>query len=107
MLNLTSQARSYLTHNIHNNAAIGVHVKITSGGCAGWQYAFSHIKTLAELQGPYEMVDCDDFKIFIDSSALLFIIGTTLDIEHKNAGQRLVFNNPNEKRRCGCGKSFG
>lgn len=42
-------------------------------------------------------------KIVIDSKALMAIVGTELDYVDTDISSEFVFNNPNEKGRCGCG----
>jgi hypothetical protein len=47
-----------------------------------------------------------DVSLFIDSKALLFVVGTTMDFVDNELGSEFVFNNPNSKGSCGCGESF-
>jgi iron-sulfur cluster assembly protein len=44
--------------------------------------------------------------LFVDSKALMFLIGTEMDYVEDKLQSGFVFNNPNEKGRCGCGESF-
>ena len=41
-----------------------------------------------------------------DGKALMFLIGTEMDYVEEKLQSGFVFNNPNEKGRCGCGESF-
>lgn len=108
MISITNYAKDYLIENLNKEKALGLYVEIIKGGCSGMQYKFSYIKSEEELSSIFfEKVDINEkYKIFIDQKALLFIIGTYLDHEKTNTGEKLVFKNPNEKNRCGCGKSF-
>jgi len=45
-------------------------------------------------------------KIFIDSKALMVLVGTQMDYLEDDLRSEFVFRNPNEKGRCGCGESF-
>ena len=45
-------------------------------------------------------------KIFIDSKALMTIIGTEMDYTTNKLSSEFVFANPNVKGTCGCGESF-
>ena len=45
-------------------------------------------------------------KIFIDSKALMTLIGTEMDYTSDKLTSEFVFNNPNVKGTCGCGESF-
>ena len=53
-----------------------------------------------------EVVNRDKFKVIIDSKALMALVGTEMDYVENELGSEFVFNNPNEKGRCGCGESF-
>ena len=45
-------------------------------------------------------------KIFIDPAATMFLLGSEMDYVESTMQSGFVFNNPNEKSRCGCGESF-
>lgn len=51
-----------------------------------------------------------DLTVYIDPACQSFIQGVVVDYVSDNAvglkQKKLVFINPNEKNRCGCGESF-
>jgi len=106
MIQLTDCAKEYLSKIISNSSdpIAGILITVEKGGCSGMQYRFELAK---EMNPTYHIVDFQEFKIFIDASALLFLIGTELDYHITDTSAKLVFNNPNAKHNCGCGKSFG
>jgi iron-sulfur cluster assembly accessory protein len=53
-----------------------------------------------------EEVDANDVKVFVDSKAVMYLIGTEMDYVSNDLQQEFIFNNPNTKSSCGCGKSF-
>tara|TARA_Y100001970_G_scaffold262921_1_gene347761 strand:- start:8846 stop:9058 length:213 start_codon:yes stop_codon:yes gene_type:complete len=53
-----------------------------------------------------EVVEEKGVKLFVDSKALMYLIGTEMDYVEDKLQSGFVFNNPNEKGRCGCGESF-
>ena len=53
-----------------------------------------------------EVVEEKGVTLFVDSKALMFLIGTEMDYVEDKLQSGFVFNNPNEKGRCGCGESF-
>lgn len=86
----------------------GIIIGVKSGGCANFKYTFNYahkIYTSTELEG-FEIVCGDDFQIFIEKPALLYILGTTLDFIQTELSSSFVFANPNAKGQCGCGESF-
>lgn len=81
----------------------GLRVGIRTGGCSGMAYRME----FAEEKGPLdEVVEDKGATVFIDGQALMFLIGTEMDYVEDKLQSGFVFNNPNEKGRCGCGESF-
>lgn len=105
MIEISNKAKEYLLNQLEKNIAIGFIIEIISGGCSGMLYKFSFADDSYDYAQD-EIIHFDEFKIFIKPSAVLFVIGTTLDYETTPTGAKLVFKNPNEKDICGCGKSF-
>jgi iron-sulfur cluster assembly protein len=83
--------------------AAGLRVGVKSGGCSGYSYVVEY----AEEKRPFEdVVEDKGVRIFVDPSALLVILGTTMDYRVSTLESGFVFENPNESGRCGCGESF-
>ena len=81
----------------------GIRIGVRSKGCSGMSYTLE----FAEAQQPMdEIVETAGVKILIDPKASLFLIGTQMDYVEEKLKSGFVFNNPNEKGRCGCGESF-
>jgi iron-sulfur cluster assembly protein len=53
------------------------------------------------------IIEKDGVKVYIDMKSNLYLSGTELDFTDGLNGRGFVFNNPNAKRTCGCGSSFG
>tara|TARA_B100000214_G_C23753800_1_gene529028 strand:+ start:365 stop:697 length:333 start_codon:yes stop_codon:yes gene_type:complete len=85
------------------NNSIGVRVGVKSGGCAGMSYIMEYTK---EAQPNDEIVEDKGVKIFIDPSAVMYLLGTEMDYKKDQFSSSFVFKNPNETERCGCGESF-
>lgn len=45
-------------------------------------------------------------KVWVDSSAIIKILGSTMDYVENDLGSEFVFENPNAKGACGCGESW-
>lgn len=81
---------------------IGLRVGVKNGGCAGMSYTMN----LTEAVGPLdEVVEDHGVKLIIDAKAVLFLLGTTLDVKTDKFSSGFVFLNPNETAACGCGES--
>ena len=53
-----------------------------------------------------EVVEDKGVKVFVDPTALMYLIGAEMDWRESKFESGFVFNNPNETDRCGCGESF-
>ena len=84
-------------------SAIGVRVSVKSGGCAGMSYVMEY---LSEINPNDEVIEDKGVKVFIDSAAIMYLLGTEMDYKKEELSSSFVFNNPNETERCGCGESF-
>ena len=82
---------------------IGVRVGVKSGGCAGMSYMMEYAK---EAKKNEEIIEDKGVKVFIDSNAIMYLLGTEMDYKTDKFSSQFVFKNPNETERCGCGESF-
>ena len=83
--------------------SIGVRIGVKSGGCAGMTYVMEYTK---EVNPNDELIEDKGVKVFIDSAAVMYLLGTEMDFKKEEFTSQFVFNNPNETERCGCGESF-
>lgn len=81
----------------------GLRVGVKSTGCSGYGYVVEYAE---EKRAFEDEVEDKGVKIFIDPSALMFIIGSIMDYRTTKMESGFVFENPNETGRCGCGESF-
>ena len=81
----------------------GIRISIKTKGCSGLSYSLEY----ADDINPYdEVVHVDELTLLIDPKAIMFLLGTEMDFVEEKMQSGFVFRNPNEKGRCGCGKSF-
>ncbi len=85
------------------DGAMQVRVSVKSGGCAGMSYVMEYTK---ELNPNDEVIEDKGVKVFVDSAAIMYLLGTEMDYKKEELSSSFVFNNPNETERCGCGESF-
>ena len=52
-----------------------------------------------------EVVEDKGVKILVASNAILFLVGSVVDVENTKLHSKFVFKNPNETDACGCGES--
>jgi iron-sulfur cluster assembly accessory protein len=105
MIKITEAASNYIISQMDFSKFDSVVIEVIKGGCSGMQYKFSFAHLDDSFLGD-EVIKLEKYNLIIKNTAVLFVIGTILDHEKSLTGSQLVFKNPNEKHRCGCGKSF-
>lgn len=89
-------------NNIPEN--YGLRVGVKGGGCSGLTYTLGFD---GEQKEGDTIIDSNGVKLFVDGKSLFYLTGTELDFSDGLNGRGFVFNNPNAKKTCGCGESFG
>ena len=105
VIKLSDNAANRIKEIISNaqKETLGVRVGVKSGGCAGMEYILEYAQVINPND---EMIEDKGVKVFIDPSAIIYLIGTVMDYKKDEFSSSFVFNNPNETERCGCGESF-
>jgi iron-sulfur cluster assembly protein len=108
-INFTATAVAHLVKNIAQQQGLGLRLSVKQTGCAGFSYVPSIVTE--EISGDLSFVWQKQLKVYLDPAAIIYLQDLTIDfavvIADTNIQQkRLVFSNPNEKSRCGCGESF-
>ena len=81
----------------------GLRIGIKSTGCSGHSYVVEY----ADQQLPMEeVIECDGVRLFVDPLAMMYLAGAKMDYVEGKLQSGFIFENPNEKGRCGCGESF-
>jgi iron-sulfur cluster assembly protein len=83
---------------------VGLRVGVKGGGCSGLTYSMGFDP---ESRDGDTIIEQDDIKLYVDGKSLFYLMGTELDFTSGLNGKGFVFNNPNAKKTCGCGESFG
>ena len=105
LLTLTEKAIHHVKSLMEksDSDAMGLRVGIKTAGCSGLQY----VVEFATEKKPFEdVIEQDGVRIFIDPSAVMFLVGSEMDYVEETFSSTFVFHNPNETARCGCGESF-
>jgi iron-sulfur cluster assembly protein len=105
VITLSDNAANRIKEIISNDEtkSVGVRVGVKSGGCAGMSYIMEYAK---EINPTDEIIEDKGVKVFIDPSAIMYLLGTEMDYKKEQFSSTFVFKNPNETERCGCGESF-
>jgi iron-sulfur cluster assembly protein len=81
----------------------GLRVKVVGGGCSGLSYKMD----LDQQRDGDRVFERDGARIIIDRKSYLYLNGTELDYADDLMHAGFNLRNPNVKRSCGCGASFG
>jgi iron-sulfur cluster assembly protein len=105
MITLTDAAASRVKELIARSEepVLGLRVGVSTKGCSGMSYVVEYAKEQRRLE---DVVEDKGVKIFIEPTAVMFLLGSQMDYVEDKFQSGFVFTNPNEKGRCGCGESF-
>jgi iron-sulfur cluster assembly protein len=84
-----------------DNPKAGLRIAVEKGGCAGMSYKME----IAEPREGDEVIEKDGARVIVDAKAVLFLLGTRMDIQTTKFSSTFVFENPNQTSACGCGES--
>ena len=104
-INMTSAAIEQVKALLDSRGkpSAGIRISVRTKGCSGLSYTLEFADEINDFD---ESLEVDGITILIDPKATMFIIGTEMDYVVDKLESGFVFNNPNEKGRCGCGESF-
>src|SRR3546814_4348653 len=102
LITLTDAAASRVKDLIARSEepVLGLRVGISTKGCSGMSYVVEYAKEQRKLE---DVVEDKGVKIFIEPTAVMFLLGSQMDYVEDKFQSGFVFTNPNEKGRCGCG----
>mgnify|MGYP000715471082 CR=1 FL=1 len=83
---------------------IGLRLGVKTSGCSGMAYKLDvcRCRSIEDDQ----VWESHGVKVVVDAKSLPYIDGTELDYVKEGLQEGFKYNNPQEKERCGCGKSF-
>ncbi|MBL3284611.1 Iron-binding protein IscA [Rickettsiales endosymbiont of Paramecium tredecaurelia] len=103
IIELTDRALDQIRNLLAQKAAIGIKIGVKAGGCSGFTYYMEYAQSIDAID---EVVQVQEVKVIIDYKAMLYLVGCVMDYSETEFHAGFSFQNPNEKEKCGCGKSF-
>lgn len=108
LITFTDSAVSHILRLMSKNSnTIGFRLSIKKTGCSGYAYVPDLIEKINE-DDIHFMVQ-NDLAVYVDRKNEAILKDLVVDYVKEGVGlkqERLVFINPQEKNRCGCGESF-
>ncbi|MDK1493573.1 iron-sulfur cluster assembly accessory protein [Sinorhizobium sp. 7-81] len=83
--------------------ANGLRITVQAGGCAGLRY---HLGLDSASREGDAVIDTGGVKVFVDSESQSHVGGMTVDFATGLNSPGFIFDNPNARENCACGKSF-
>lgn len=104
IMTLTEAAAARVNAIVGNSGpeAKGIRVGIKKGGCAGMEYT---IDLVTEPNAKDDLITRDGASVWVEPSAVLYLLGTQMDFETTTLRSGFTFTNPNQTSACGCGES--
>jgi iron-sulfur cluster assembly protein len=81
----------------------GLRFGLQGGGCSGYTY---QLEFEEEAQPEDEVFDFDGVRVFMNPLHIAYLQGSVIDYRDELIGAGFHIENPNVKRKCGCGTSF-
>ncbi|MGF1640073.1 MAG: HesB/IscA family protein [Rhodospirillales bacterium] len=105
MVALTEKARETLQRLVANAepGTNGLRIMVETGGCSGLQYRLGLEKAACDGDRVYEI---GPVKVYVDARSLPIVDGLHVDFVEGVEASGFVFDNPNARDMCSCGKSF-
>jgi iron-sulfur cluster assembly protein len=104
VMTMTDTAAQRVKAIVENSGsdAKGVRVGIKKGGCAGMEYT---IDLVTEPNAKDDMIEHAGARVWVEPSAVLYLLGTEMGFEMTTLRSGFTFTNPNQTSACGCGES--
>ena len=100
----TKAALQHFKNHLQKTECVAIEIGIKTTGCSGLAYVVEPVKEIPE---GYIKIDEEGVLFFVNPKALQYVNGLEIDHVKRELGlSQLVYNNPNESARCGCGESF-
>ena len=104
-VSVTGSAAKFLAAQLARHpAAVAVRLAVRPSGCSGFGYRIDPTDSIREDDTVFES---GGVHIAVDAFSLPYLQGATVDLVQEGLARRLRFDNPNARRSCGCGESFG
>ena len=105
---LTDAAKAQMQKLLDKNPdKYAVRLSVMGGGCAGFKYEWGFFDTAEDVDPENHIITWENGKFGVDSTSMMYVIGTTIDWKEEVFGSQFEISNPNASAGCGCGESFG
>lgn len=104
-ITLTESAQSHFLTQIEESGALGVKLRLTGGGCAGFMYDWQLVEDLSDINLTDYSKDFTGWTFWLDTMSKQYLAGSTIDLVTGVAGRHIEIKAPLADSSCGCGES--
>ena len=104
IMTLTESAKHKINTLCTETGNWAVSLNLKGGGCAGFEYDWGFANE-DELEQGDEIIETGSGRLVINSTSIMFLVGTELDYKNEVFGSMFDIRNPNAQSSCGCGVS--
>lgn len=104
-IDISDDAMEHISQILRNNPGKHLRVGINDRGCSGHKYQYD-LRDWDDMEIYDEVIDWPMGRMVIDGHALMFMIGSRLELRGDQFSKQLVWENPFAHNQCGCGESF-
>jgi iron-sulfur cluster assembly protein len=97
-------AKHFAAQLAKHPSAVAVRLAVVAAGCSGFGY---RVDPAEAVRDDDQVFESGGVRIVVDAASLPYLQGTTLDVVDEGLARRVRFDNPNARRSCGCGETFG
>ncbi len=103
MIKLTLAAESHFAKLLKPNQKVVLGTK--RSGCSGLSYCLD-VKDQCDETQYQKLTTEQNIPFLVEKKSLPYLKGLVIDWVKEGLQSRIVYNNPNEVAKCGCGESF-
>ena len=106
LVTISNTALNKINQILKNNNSIAMLISIKGGGCNGFNYNFTPLKSNQKTDKLDQVIKIKNTNIHLCGTSLMYLIGTHIDYKKDIMGEKFDFINDNISSKCGCGTSF-
>ncbi len=97
----------FLTNEGKALADFALKVAVKKDGCSGLSYDMSLDEIAPCIANGDKVFELNGAQVVIEKTSYFYVTGSILDYTEALTGSGFTLNNPNIKKTCSCGSSFG
>jgi len=105
MITISNLAKFKIKEMIANNFGKAAFLYVNGSGCNGFSYKFKILKKDIKPYKLDEIVQIDDYNMYLCGKSLLYIMGTNIEYKEDIMGSGFDFSSKQIDSKCGCGTS--